>query len=344
MSFQLAPDSTREVGAWTGHELVVLGNAKGGVGGSLVAGVYRPAEDAWSALSTPDVTFGVNRVVHAGSASEWLVWSPVEVVGARLDLGTGTWRRMAVANAPTIRRFPAAAWIGDRMFVWGGLGFGYTDPWKASTDGGLYDPVSDTWSAVSGVAAPTGRFTPAAVWTGKRVLVWGVQDHSDNPPTPNGVYDPATDSWSPMSSAGDPRMGQYVVWTGKEMIVWSEPGKTAAYRPDTDSWRLVSMEGAPEWREWAAVVWTGSVMIVWGGSTTVQNPYEVTSRKDGAIYDPEADRWTPIPPTCAPSRRALPIAAWTGSALLVWGGYDGSTGSDHEALHDGAMFTPARSK
>ena len=79
-----------------------------------------------------------------------------------------------------------------------------------------------------GAAPLDGRFLPAAVWTGREILVWGgagcqgacdgqgVRLHADG-----GAYDPVTDIWrllppSPLSA----RSGALAVWTGRELVVW----------------------------------------------------------------------------------------------------------------------------
>lgn len=84
------------------------------------------------------------------------------------------------------------------------------------------------------------------------------------------------------------------------------------------SWKPVSMVGAPSPRYRHTAVWTGSKMIVWGG--TVTGTPDVT--ETGGVYDPETDTWTPTSTVGAPSPRAQHEAVWTGSKMLVWGGYD----------------------
>jgi len=52
------------------------------------------------------------------------------------------------------------------MIVWGGhLPFAPT--------GGIYDPVSDKWTATPTMNAPAGRTNETALWTDSRMIVWG---------------------------------------------------------------------------------------------------------------------------------------------------------------------------
>ena len=60
-------------------------------------------------------------------------------------------------------------------------------------------------------------------------------------------------------------------------------------------------------------------MIVWGGSSNT------TYYADGGRYTPAGDSWTPVTTTGAPVGRYSHTAVWTGSEMIIWGGYDGSS-------------------
>jgi hypothetical protein len=71
-------------------------------------------------------------------------------------------------------------------------------------------------------------------------------------------------------------------------------------------------------------------LLLWGGETG--RPGGFVTPPHGLAYDPSADRWSPLPQ--APLQgRIHPLAAWTGRAMVVWGGDPGFT--------DGALFQPA---
>ena len=55
-------------------------------------------------------------------------------------------------------------------------------------------------------------------------------------------------------------------------------------------------------------------MIVWGG-------YGGTFLNTGGRYNPITDSWTPTSATGAPTGRGFHTAVWTGSEMIVWGGY-----------------------
>jgi uncharacterized repeat protein (TIGR01451 family) len=76
-------------------------------------------------------------------------------------------------------------------------------------------------------------------------------------------------------------------------------------------------------------------MIVWGGISG--SPVIGTGQLNtGSRYDPATDRWTATAWTNAPSASWVPTAVWTGSEMIVWGGFTGSS-----ALATGSRYHPA---
>jgi hypothetical protein len=70
-------------------------------------------------------------------------------------------------------------------------------------------------------------------------------------------------------------------------------------------------------------------MIIWGGS----GPSDT-----GARYDPTNDTWSPTSDDSKPEARTNLSAVWTGSGMIVWGGY-GSSYPVHE-LDTGGIYDP----
>ena len=54
------------------------------------------------------------------------------------------------------------------MIVWGGY-----DGSSYCNDGGRYNPVANTWTALPTTGAPAARYSHTAVWTGSEMIVWG---------------------------------------------------------------------------------------------------------------------------------------------------------------------------
>src|SRR5690606_12490192 len=96
-----------------------------------------------------------------------------------------TWTPISTNGAPAARYWHQAVWTGTHMIVWGGnTGIGQT---VVTNTGGLYDPVTDTWTAMSTSGAQS-RQEFAAVWTGSQMLVWGHRSGV-------GIYSPLTNTW-----------------------------------------------------------------------------------------------------------------------------------------------------
>ncbi|HEX4708723.1 MAG TPA: hypothetical protein VH229_13445, partial [Candidatus Udaeobacter sp.] len=83
-----------------------------------------------------------------------------------------------------------------------------------------------------------------------------------------------------------------------------------------DTWTATA--GPPDGRKGHTAVWTGSEMIVWGGAECSFANCELNT---GGRYNPSIDSWTAITAANAPAPRSSHTAVWTGSEMIVWGGY-----------------------
>src|SRR6266700_1815929 len=152
------------------------------------------------------------------------------------------------------------------------------------------------------------------------------------------------DTWTPTSTTNAPA-GRYehtAVWTGSEMIVWGGLyydgsyhylNTGGRYNPSTDSWTATSTTSAPAGRYEHTAVWTGSQMIVWGGLYYDGMFFHYFDT--GGRYNPSTDSWTATSTTSAPAGRNYHTAVWTGSKMIVWGGF-GSAG----LLNTGGRYNP----
>jgi hypothetical protein len=211
------------------------------------------------------------------------------------------------------------------MIVWGGSGPSTAQP---RSDGARYSPTLDSWvpTSAGGVLAPLARATPAAVWTGSEMIVWGGTT-SIGIVNSGNRYDPATDSWSPTSlgpGVPSPRSGHSLLWTGAEMIAWGATGNGdgGRYDPVTDTWR--AMAPYVSGRVGHSVIWSGTEMMFWGGN-----------QGNGGRYNPASDRWRLINATFL-NQRSGDSVVWTGTHMIVWGGIDA------QGVHrnDGGRYNP----
>jgi hypothetical protein len=255
---------------WTGTEVLIWGGISL-AGYSLdTGGRYNPSTDIWNSTSMAGAP--EDRTGHT------MIWTGLEAIvwggrksglffdnGFRYNPATNTWTPVNLTGAPQGRSNHISLWTGTEMLIWGGA----TDTsGTLASSGGLYDPASNSWRAITSAGAPTPREKPCAVWTGTTALIWG----AGSPGNDGGIYNPQTDTWLPISNINAPaaRTGHTCVWTGTEMIVWdglnSSPGSGGRYNPSTDTWTTVSQAFAPNARANHSAIWTGSEMLIWGGS------------------------------------------------------------------------------
>jgi hypothetical protein len=91
-------------------------------------------------------------------------------------------------------------------------------------------------------------------------------------------------------------------------------------------------------RESPSIAWTGEEMLVWGGVSGHAKPI---LHADGAAYDPRSRSWRQLP--AAPlTPRQYASAAWTGTELVIWGGYTNTDGS--AIANDGAAYNPVTNR
>ncbi|HEV8336023.1 MAG TPA: MopE-related protein [Candidatus Polarisedimenticolia bacterium] len=339
-------------GVSTGSELIVWGGVRTN-DRSFTAldsgGRYDPSTDSWVSTSLVNAPSGRSGHVAVWTGSQMIAWGgqtqgSTSSSGGRYDPATDTWTPTGETGAPPLMVTASSVWTGNVMIVMGG-------PPNASARGARYDPLLDSWTPVSTVGAyARGRHT--AVWTGSLMVVWGGISSSPFPPAGAGArYDPISDIWSPVTNVNAPRhrYDHTAVWTGTRMIVWGGLDETTAfatggeYDPVADVWTLFSASPAVPARLNHSAVWTGSKMLIWGG---YQRNFDgsLIPLNTGGSYNPSTHTAAPLSTLGAPSPRAFHTAVWTGSRMLIWGGYDGTEFPPRDGTHvvgTGAKYDPA---
>src|SRR5205814_1462933 len=87
-----------------------------------------------------------------------------------------------------------------------------------------------------------------------------------------------------------------------------------------DTWSPTSITSAPTARDGNTAVWTGSEMVIWGGDNLDSN-FNQVELNTGGLYNPSTNSWTATTLTNAPSARKWHTAVWSGSQMIVWGGF-----------------------
>ncbi len=343
------PGRTGATAVWTGSEMIIWGGT--GAGSYLNdGGRFNPALNSWIYLAGAAANTPAARNQHTAvwTGTQMVVWGGLNANGFLGDGGQynpvcACWTAIAAAqaNEPSARSLHSAVWTGTQMLVWGGLSLN-----NACNDGGLYDPGSQTWTAVAASLAntPPARSGQSAVWTGTEFLVWG-GIYNGTLLADGGRYNPTLNTWIylPNTLTGTPgaRTGATAVWTGAELIVWGGTGAGGAlndggrYNPASGAWTYLGATGlgTPSVRSGHTAVWSGSEMIVWGGSNGS------TALGDGGRFDPAGGNWTYIAPGTSgePGARTQHTAVWAANQMLVWGGLNGNT-----YLSDLSGYTPGR--
>ncbi len=143
-------------------------------------------------------------------------------------------------------------------------------------------------------------------------------------------------SWRSMTLVGAPSArarhvavfddmhGAMIVWGGATKGGFS--GSGGIYHPasasEGDRWSTMSAVGSPDPRADATAIWdaTHAWMIVWGGVNDAGERLNT-----GGVYSTSTDIWKPITTDGAPFPRSGHTAVWTGTEMIVCGGYDGIT-------------------
>jgi hypothetical protein len=168
------------VGAWTEKELVIF-PGRDPEGKPVRGAAYNPQTDTWRLLgSRPEPAQGASAVwdgyeiLVAGGTRNY----GLSTAGIAYNPGSKRWRRLPPMGG---RTGAASVWTGRRLLIWGGQTF--PGAIVTARHGLSYDPIGNRWSPLPPSPLPA-RVNPAAVWTGRELIVWGgsiTSCHLNNP-------------------------------------------------------------------------------------------------------------------------------------------------------------------
>lgn len=233
---------------WTGTEIIIFGGYDGNlaVGGGARLQHDGSSWNSWSALDVSDTHTPSSRYGHCAVwiGSKLLIWGGVGNSGTNaVALADGAayhpnaadkWTPISTSNAPSRRSFPARAWTGREMLVWGG----FDDATGSAVPGGArYNPQTDTWTPMSAVNAPPAGKDIFGFWTGDYFIIMGHKDSQT--PFTGGIYDPENDTWETLNSFGlfEANSDWNVIpaaWSGDELFIYNSKFSTTVhhlYRP-----------------------------------------------------------------------------------------------------------------
>ncbi|WP_432511577.1 Kelch repeat-containing protein [Kineococcus sp. SYSU DK001] len=300
-----------QAGVWTGEQVLVWGGASPRADGCAVAVTADGA--AW----TP------------GGADRRGSWATLAAAPLEPRSGAGFW------------------WTGSSAVVVGGV-----DPWAecetrpaGRLDVAAYDPGTGSWLRWPDLPWPAGTVVDASGWTGEALLVFSVSAGA-------WTLRPGGAAWTrlpdpPLAPQGpSSRAWLNGWWTGSEWLLLGAAHDAApvpvglALDPARPAWRV--LDPGPLAGYAVDAVWTGTELLAF-------DPAAGLSR-----LDPATGRWSrggPGPLDGLGGRDDGPVLAWTGTELLVWGGYraarDGGgvcmdgNGVDDAAFAYGGTCNPA---
>jgi hypothetical protein len=228
--------------ALTAFAVAAYGTADGWTA-SKATGPLSPACTHRASIRVPaERWFAAGRVLApAGTRSIRLCRSKRAAIVAR-----DYWSLLA--RSPLGPRYsPVLLWDGRRLLELGGAKSAFGEAIR-DTDA-AYDPSQRSWRSVAAAPARVRPLNAGAVWTGRKVFVFGgvlgPSQHVANCCVA-GLYDPATNRWrvTGKSPIGPLEEGT-AVWTGHKVIVAGVPPwppqrlEAASYDPASDKWALI---------------------------------------------------------------------------------------------------------
>jgi len=340
---------------WTGTEMIVWGGFSIASDYFNTGGRYNPATDTWTPTSLTDAPAARDNHTAVWTGTEMIIWggrvcdSCAENNGARYNPASDSWVPTSVLEAPSSRTYHTAVWTGTEMIIWGGHYVDVNNHSYYFDTGARYTPAIDSWSSTTLNNAPDPRAWHTAVWTGTEMIVWGGYYWNSSSDlgffNTGSKYNPASNSWTAVSTTNAPsaRRRHSSVWTGAEMIVWAGEishyetvNSGGRYNPAADLWTAISTGNAPTPRNMHSAIWTGTEMIVWGGSAS----WNDDPQRTGGRYNPAKNLWVAISTKGAPSERVENVAVWTGTEMIIWGGYNYQWNGDKIFYNNGAAYIP----
>lgn len=193
---------------------------------------------------------------------------------------TDPWQPIPIDdNTPSERAMVLGVWTGSKFIVWGGEDIN----WETLNTGGIYDPISQSWTPTSITNAPNPRAFHLAKYIDTGMAIWGGDDYLQVL-NDGGILN-SSNQWSsfPSENAPEARTTHSGNWNGRDLFIWGGSNYDNHFfnngaRYDLSSFTPVSTTGAPKGKANFEIIWTDGYFFVWGG--IVKNGYT----NMGALY------------------------------------------------------------
>jgi len=217
----------------------------------------------------------------------------------------------SVADLPYRRQYAAATAIGDKLWVFGGIGSG-----SSSTTTKIYEPGLNRWTTGPGLPLALHHFM-AVTYKGEAVVIGGfVPGDELTSGQSDGVYALRQGTWQKLPSLNHRRAAAGAAVVGGKIVVvgGQADGKLVAPTEVFDGKRWRDAAPIPTPREHLGAASDGRYLYAVGGR-------ELSAAKNSAAferYDPGTDRWSAIAPM--PAGRNHTASGTDGRKLYVVGG------------------------
>ncbi len=178
MSTTGAPIGTANAAAvWTGSKVITFGGYNYTTGFQNTAGVYDLTANSWTKGTTVNAASSRSHHSFVWTGSKLIVFGGTDTFTSAMNSGgifdpmANSWTATSTTSTP-VRAYHWAVWTGSKMLVWGGVDWG-AGAAGALNIGRIYDPYSNTWTAMSSTNAPPNADQFPNVWTGSKWIVWG---------------------------------------------------------------------------------------------------------------------------------------------------------------------------
>lgn len=230
----------RAMAAHTGSTWIVYGGFNSTTGMLGDGGVWDEATKGWKAMSSAGAPGPKQLSVAAWSGSEFIVWGGrsnignwgqyASFTGGRYNPVTDTWAALPTTNAPENAYAAGAAWVCDRMVVWGG-NVNTSVTCNQTRAGAMYFPATDSWTRMpttgAGFTPPVNRdiFGQLVRVGAREILSFGGHCLSNSQYYPDVVrFDALSNSWVNTAGVSGPvpsgRRYGTVVAAGDQMIAF----------------------------------------------------------------------------------------------------------------------------
>lgn len=324
--------------------------------------------ESQSEPGTADITYeildtdGIRVIGPFRSIRVTANWQGIDTLSP-LEVGTGVYNdapsvlgnysyklRMALTDGRSLETDPVAVTLSNYPPEWpptGELynGGWYLDGWLMSDGkllaatawltGEIFDPVSETWSAIA-VNGTEGFFNMACKIEGEDKVIFAIESigsmGSISYDSTTLIYDYSTDSWSQTGSYNKPRvLGKLaclpdgkVALSGGKLSEDREAGNTynttsvEIYDPLTGQWAIAaSMNNRRAYHE--VVVLNDGKLLVIGGTDNLSVLIDPNVENTAEVYDPSVDKWT-LTGNLSGSRDLAEAALLADGRVLVAGG------------------------